>query len=283
MDAEKFAESIAVMMRSEVTRATAPLLKRVSELETAVEQLSAMPVIDYAASVAAAVEAMPKAKDGTSVTLDDVQPMILEAIQAAMILVPAPKDGTSVTVDDVLPMLRAEMLKEISALPRPKDGDDGKSVSLDDVVPVLNSWQSAWALDFERRAQELFQKAVDKMPAAKDGVDGFGLDDFRVELDEDGRTLVLSFEHGDRRVEKRLTLPILIDRGVYLPEKEYQRHDGVTYNGGWWTAQKDNPQGKPGTSADWRLTVKKGRDGADFRGVEIKPPSQVGLNGSKRP
>jgi hypothetical protein len=51
-----------------------------------------------------AVEARPEPKDGTSVTLDDVRPVIEEAVKA----IPIPKDGkdgVSVTIEDVMPAL----------------------------------------------------------------------------------------------------------------------------------------------------------------------------------
>lgn len=49
---------------------------------------------------------------------------------------PAPKDGASVTIDDLRPVIA----EAVSAIPSPKDGKDGKdgaSVMLDDVLPAL--------------------------------------------------------------------------------------------------------------------------------------------------
>ena len=80
-----------------------------------------------------------------------------------------------------------------------------------------------------------------------------------------------------------LTLPVPLDRGVYLESKVYQRGDGVTFGGSWWIAQKDAPEGKPGTSPDWRLACKRGRDGADFRPTNVRSSEQIRLNGTKRP
>ncbi len=155
-----------------------------------------------------------------------------------------------------------------------RDGVDGKSITADEVAPILESKIAEWALDFERRAQDVLQRAIDRIPAPKDGRDGrdgingkdgrdaFELEDFAAEQDADGR-VVLRFVRGDLRREFTLRLPLFIDRGVYKADEQYERGNGVTWGGCFWLAQKDTPEGKPGESADWRLAVKKGRDGRD--------------------
>lgn len=65
------------------------------------------------------------------------------------------------------------------------------------------------------------------------------------------------------QVSRQFSLPVVLDRGVFREASAYERGDGVTFGGSFWIAQKDAPEGKPGTSPDWRLAVKKGRDGAD--------------------
>jgi hypothetical protein len=57
---------------------------------------------------------------------------------------------------------------------------------------------------------------------------------------------------------------VVLDRGVFREGSPYERGDGITFGGSYWIAQKDAPEGKPGMSADWRLAVKKGRDGKDW-------------------
>lgn len=86
-----------------------------------------------------------------------------------------------------------------------------------------------------------------------------------ISMADDGRTVVV------RRVlstgatlEKQLTMPVVLDRGVYAAGKAYARGDGVTRAGSYWIAKVDNPRGVPGqASDDWRLAVKAGRDGKD--------------------
>lgn len=81
--------------------------------------------------VAKAVAALEiKGERGTSVTVDDVAPMIDEVVARHVAALPAPVPGKSVTIDDVRPILQ-EM---VDAIEKPKNGE---SVTVDDVVPMI--------------------------------------------------------------------------------------------------------------------------------------------------
>jgi hypothetical protein len=238
--------------------------------------------IDAAAK--AAVDALPKPQDGRSVTVEEVAPLLRELVAEAVAAIPAPKDGLTVTVtaDDVLPALIAELQKAVEAIPLPADG---KSVTIDDVLPVLESMHAKWELDFERRAQDLFQRALDRMPAPKngeDGKDGLGFDDFTFEQ-VDERSAVLRFTRGAVVKEFLLMLPGFVDKGVWQ-EGEFVKGDGVTWDGSYWLARrattaKPGSEGEDTGNNDWRLAVRKGRkgkDGApgrDLRSVVAKLPT----------
>jgi integrin beta 3 len=51
-------------------------------------------------------------------------------------------------------------------------GTDGKSIDEVDLQKLFEKNIAVWALDFERRASDLLQKAIDKIPVPKDGKDG---------------------------------------------------------------------------------------------------------------
>lgn len=142
-------------------------------------------------------------------------------------------------------------------------GDPGKSITLDDVLPVLKSMQAEWALDFERRAQALFQKAVEAIPKPKDGKDGtngIGWDDMQVEFDGK-RTVTLKWVKGDTTHEAPIVFPLPVDVGFWKEGMTAEKGDGVTHGGSYWIAQKDTTV-KPELGSDaWRLAVRKGRDG----------------------
>lgn len=180
-------------------------------------------------------------------------------------------DGKSITVDDVRPMVDA-FLRSIPLPQNGRDGErgsDGKSVTVEDVLPHFQQAFDKWALDFERRAQDIhtrllasFEKPKDGRDGVdgKDGADGLGFDDLRVEHDGE-RAFTFIHQRGEQRKEFTFKLPVVLERGVWKVDREYERGDAVTADGSYWIAQKDAPIGKPGQSPDWRLAVKKGRDG----------------------
>lgn len=164
--------------------------------------------------------------------------------------------------------------------PQGERGEAGASVTADDIKSVVDARAAEWELDFERRAQDVLQRAIDRMPAPKDGIDGIdgkdgkdgingkdgqdalGFDDMTVEQDEDGR-VTLRFSRGELVREFPLCFPVFVDRGTFKEGETYERGNGVSWGGSFWIARKAGELGKPGTTEDWRLAVKKGRDGRD--------------------
>jgi hypothetical protein len=203
--------------------------------------------------------------DGKSVTLDDVRPIIVAAVAD----LPKPKDGIdgkSVSADDVLPTVR----QWFDELPRPtngKDGVDGKSVTLEDVRELHESLFAKWQLDWERRAMEVNQRCLDRFEKpkdGKDGLDGLGFDDLTPSFDG-RRTFTMRWTRGEQVKEFSFKVPALIESGVWIHGKEYEQGDGVTCGGNYWIALTDT-KARPGeNNSDWRLAVRKGRDGKDAR------------------
>jgi integrin beta 3 len=155
--------------------------------------------------------------------------------------------------------------------PRGERGENGESVSIEEVRSAFEGEIAKWALEFERRAQDVMQKAIDRIPQpipgkdgvnglnGKDGKDGLGFEDLNV-IQTDERNLVFKFARDGKTKEFPLTFPVLIDKGVFKPESAYSKGDGVTYAGSFWICQKDQPGSKPGEDGSWRLAVKRGRD-----------------------
>lgn len=271
-DPIQFAKQVAELVRDQVTRATAPLLERLATLEARPEP--------------------PTPKDGTSVTVEDVLPALLGAIpepvpgppgdsvtlEQVLAAIPTPKDGASVTLSEVLAALTPHVDETLAAIPAPKDGT---SVSLDDVKGLVESNMACWALDFERRAQDLLQRVADKMPTPKDGRDATSLEDIDLVLADDGRTVTLRFLGGDQVREKSIKLATIIDRGVFKRGETYEPGDAVSWGGSLWVAQagtgdapEESRDGKP-----WRLAVKKGQNGKDLRPDDAKSADVYRLRG----
>jgi hypothetical protein len=94
------------------------------------------------------------------------------------------------------------------------------------------------------------------------GADGLGFEDMSTDWDGE-RMLTLSFTRDGRTEVTSMTIPAMIDRGVWR-ERSYDRGDVVSWGGSMWVAQRDTSD-KPETSDAWRLSVKRGRDGNDYR------------------
>lgn len=141
--------------------------------------------------------------------------------------------------------------------------------------PHMEAAHAKWALDFERNATDVMLKAVAAIPEPKDGRDGVGWDDMQVE--HDGKRMV-SFKFikdGEVRHITSIVIPCVIDAGFYQEGMEVQKGDGLTFGGSYWIAQKDTNTKPEIGNPDYRLAVKKGRDGKNADRAETRPVLKV--------
>jgi hypothetical protein len=289
-DATALLKAVATVIREHVSAAVTAFVERVEKIE---RTLSELPTPKDGKDGA----------DGKSVTVDELQPLVDQAVAASFVALPPPKDGKdgqdgkSVTTDDVRPVV-ARLLADWGKPKDGKDGIDGKSVSADDVIPVVREWFDAipkpkdgrdgvdgksvtlaeirefveslhakWELDWERRAMEVNQRCLDRFEKpkdGKDGKDGLGWDDM-TETFDGRRTWTRRYTRGDQVKEFTWKVPALIECGVWLHDRQYEQGDGVTCGGNYWIALTDT-KARPGDgNSDWRLAVRKGRDGKDAR------------------
>jgi hypothetical protein len=316
IDPVEFGKAMGAIVRE----VTAPLLVRIEQLEKA---LAERPDLELIAQQAAAlipapkdgvdgasadmealkshleelVKSIPAPQDGSSVTTEDVAPLIREEVAKAVAEIPPAKDGESITAEDVRPMLTELVDSAVKSLPPAAPGKDADMGALKDhLVELVKGIQlpsaptaeevgglferrfSDLTLHWERQVREDTSKALDRIPAPKDGRDALPLESFELELGEDGRTVTIKMQAGDVILEKSVKIASVIDRGVFSSEKSYEQGDGTTYGGCYWIAQKDAPAGVPGGSDDWRLAVKKGRDGKDLRDSASKHDPSKGVS-----
>lgn len=182
-----------------------------------------------------------------------------KSIKAAVSALPPAKDGDpgkSVTAEELTPIVVAEVQKAVSAIPAAKDGVGLAGALIDrdgQLVVTLTNGDT---------------KALGAVVGGK-GADGLGFDDLTVEYDGE-RSFSLVFAKGEDERAFSFDLPMMIDRSVYMDGKQYATGDTVTFGGSIWVAQKTQPEGKPGLSEDWRLAVKRGRDGKDGQIKAVK-------------
>lgn len=231
-------------------------------------------------------------RDGTSVTLADVQPMIDAAVKA---LPPAPpgKDGTSVTLDDVRPLVDAATARAVAvaikAMPLPKDGLnglDGKSLTPDDIRPIVLAEVRAAVAALppplpgrdglpgvpgppgEKGLDGLHGKDGLNGTDGKAGADGIGFDQLDLTFDQ-STGFVLHVTAADGRT-KDWPLPIVWDAGVWRTGHKYPTGAGTTKDGSYWIAQEPTLS-RPGESKAWRMAVRRGTDGRPGKDLGIAP------------
>lgn len=189
----------------EISNAPAPDVESMVKAEIAKLPAQAAPEFpDVATMVSEAVAAIPAPRDGKSVTVDEITPVLQELVSNAVAEIPVPKDGKDFEPAMLKQAVEEAVSEAVAAIPVPKDG---KSVTTEDVQPMIQELVSASMPELPD-VKSLVNEAIAALPAAEPGKDG-----------ENGRD-ALSLE----------ILP-LIDEG-----KSYPRGSYATHNGGLWRA-----------------------------------------------
>lgn len=255
--------------------------------------------VEVAAQIAAEVEravaALPAPQDGKSIGIEDVRPVIDEAVSKAVAALPAAKDGIDGKDgrDGIDGRNGADGINGKDGAPG-RDGADVVDLLIDRAGELIVTLSDGRAksigpvigrdgVDADMAAlSKQIADAVASIPAPKDGIDGFGFDDMDVHHDGE-RGFTLRFTKGEHVKEFLITVPVVLDRGVFKDGQTYQKGDGVTWGGSFWIAQVDTGD-KPDVGKGWRLAVKRGRDGKDgvVKHIPAQGPVSIGkLDGKK--
>jgi hypothetical protein len=273
-----------------VSRVTVKLNADLSSIREALSELDQKVPHDIKMMVDEAVAAIPVPKDGKSVSIEDVAPLIASEVEKCVSELPKPKDGepgrdgTSVDLAEMQRMVSEAVDKAVAAIPAPKDGADGRDgkdgVGLagaiidraGELVVTLSNGETKSLGPVVGRDGAPGEKGLD----GKDGRDGFGFED--LDLAETDEGIALRFMRSDHVKEFRL--PVVLDRGVYKEGQTYRPGDGVTWGGSFWICQQETTD-KPDSGKGFRLAVKKGRDGRDgvMKEAKVNEPVRVGVPG----
>lgn len=215
--------------------------------------------------VAEAVAELPPAKDGTSVTAEDIAPLvdgsvhermaalvpdIADLVAKAVAEIPKPQDGKSVDIEEFKALVAeevAESVKEaVSAIPSPMPPSSEELLSLIapevekaiSALPVPKDGASVTTEDVAPMIAAEVEKAVAAIPTPRDGRDGLDVRDmFRA----DGGKLIAVMSDGTTR-----------DLGVYVGK---DGRDGIDGERG-----SDGLPGAPGSD---------GQDGVGFDDLDV--------------
>ena len=198
----------------EISNVPVPDFESMVKAEIALLPAPEAPVLpDIAAMVSDAVAAIPVPRDGKSVTVDDVTPVLQELVSKAVAEIPVPKDGKDFDPATLKQVVEEAVSEAVAAIPTPQDG---KSVTPEDVQPMIQELVSASMPELPD-VKLLVNEAIAAQPAAEPGKNG-----------EDGRDALA------------LEIFPFIDE-----EKSYPRGSYATHNGGLWRAY-EKTHGKRG-------------------------------------
>lgn len=149
-----------------------------------------------------------------------------------------------------------------------KSGEDAKV----DMAEVERLIEEA----VERKAASFTPTPGPRGDPGKDGRDGFNIEDMSLEQVGE-RDFIVRFTRGDVVKENRFTLPGFVYQGVWR-EGQYAAGDAVQWGGSLFIADKATT-GKPEVSPDWRLAVKRGRDGKEGKKGDPGDRGPIGQKG----
>jgi hypothetical protein len=241
-----------------------------------------------------AIASIPVPKDGKSITAADIEPLIDNAVQKAVDAIPRPADGK-----DGAPGERGEKGEAgqkgekgdpgergergekggdgigLAGALQNKDGDLIVTLSSGELVNVgrVMGWDGA-DCDMESIRQRI-DRMFAELPKPKDGIDGLGFDDLDITYDGE-KTFTFKLSRGERIKEFAFVMPVVVDKGVFKEGQAYLPGDGVTWGGSFWICQTETKE-KPDSGKDWRLSVKRGKDGKDADPRNPTKPGPVKL------
>ncbi|WP_122523591.1 phage portal protein [Pseudomonas viridiflava] len=156
------------------------------------------------------VAKLPVPADGTSVTIDDVLPLIEDQVKTAVALMPVPKDGK----DADLEQIHRTIAEEVGKIPKPADG---VSVTAQDVLPLI---------------EEQVNAAVAAIPVPKDG-ESVSIEQVQLLVDNAVASALAAIDPPKAGEPGRDAAQIEIGP-VIDPEKSYPRGSYAKHLGGLW-------------------------------------------------
>lgn len=276
-DPEEFGKAMSEAVRREI----APLTERITVLE---RQLAEKPDFGpmVAAAVQEAVKAIPVAKDGESVTLEQVKPILkewqdqasalitsimedgLKAAEQAIKEMPIPKDGKSVSVEDIAPLIASEVEKAVAKIPAAKDGIGIAGAMIDREGSLLITTSNGEVKNLGR-------------VEGKDGNDGLSLESFEMEYLPESHEIEMTASCGDRVKSVKFYAGGIRSGGYWREGKSAKAGEAWAYGGNLWIATRDGTTEEPKAGAqDWYLAARKGKD-ADSVIRHIRPDQPIKL------
>lgn len=254
MDTKELANSAVAAVKAYVS-------KKLEALETRID--------DMANSLAD----LPKGDYASIEQVESIERSLKELKEKPFTPGPQGDPGKDAVVD--MEQVKELVAQEVANLPPPNDGRDGLDALDIDILPAINDLKA-----YPRGVYATHNGGLWRSFKQTDGMDGWecivdGVKDINIEYDGERSFTISTVKASGKVSEKSFDTPMVIDRGTFKDGAGYKKFDGVTFGGSFWIAQKDAPEGKPGGSDDFRLSVKRGRDGRETVKIEHSKPVKV--------
>lgn len=232
-------------------------------------------------SLQKAVGDLRQPADGRSITLDDVQPILSEAVKNM-------QESATKVLDAA-----------IKAIPAPingKDGIDGKDGAMGErgekgadgigLAGAMLDREGALLVTLTNGEVKSLGVVVGKDGShganGKDGLDGISLDAFEMDYLEETHEVRVKASCAGRTKELRYPAGGLRPAGYWREGAKAKACETWVHDGSLWIAVKDTPS-KPQTgSDDWIIAARKGRDGESIvKTVNAGPAAPIKLGGAK--
>lgn len=255
-----------------VEQAVAPIVLRVNALETAV------------ASIPEPEPGPPgePGEPGKDADPEAVRDLVATEVRAAVGMIPIPKDGEPgppgkdadpVKIETIVALVSGEVAKAVAEIPKPKDGEPGRDAAEIEILEEIDPARS-----YARGTFAKYRNGLVRAARATDPLEGGtafrdsgwtvvteGIYLVEVQQGENLRSFAIGVESTSGEIfAKTFDLPVVIDRGIYRNGEKYSKGDSVSWDGSIWIALADVDKAgdRPG-QPEWRLAVKRGRDGKD--------------------
>jgi hypothetical protein len=173
--------------------------------------------------------------------------------------IPVPKDGKDVDTDVLKTTITHMVAAAVAAIPAPTNGKDALEL---EILPAIDLGKSYPRGVYAMHKGGLFRSFETTLQMRGWECLVRGVDSIGVDLANERDVMVTITLSDGQTVDKAMTVPAMVYRGVFKEGDLYRKGDTTTWGGSLWHCEE--PTGdKPGetTSKGWKLCVKRGQDG----------------------
>lgn len=266
--AKEIAETVKESVQAGIKEVSAKYEARIAELE---KQLA-----DQADALKGII--VPKEDDIKEIAkslIPDTQAITEEISKSVSV----PEDGKSVTLDDVKPLIEEAVAEIKAAIPAPQKGEkgeDGKDALEIEILPEIDEEKS-----YARGTYATHKGGLWRSYERTKGMRGWecivaGQADIAIEYDGERKCVINIEKSNGESVVKEIHIPAILSKGMWR-EGKYEKGDTVVLSGSTWMCMEDTEDRPSIESKAWIMAAKKGGTGKSAYDVA----KEAGFEGTK--